>query len=187
MADIIDYAKQFASIALPAAASMFGGPAAGALAKKVVDTALGVTNTNTPDEAQAALDAHPELQVQLREALLKHDEVMAEIGRQAALDEMQHDLQSYQAEVTDRDSARKREESVKDNTPAILAYLTFLLVALLIAGLFYIHIPAENANVVYLIVGNVMGCLLTCYGYYYGTTKQSEHKTTAIVDLAKGK
>ena len=186
MVDLIEIAKRIAGIALPAAANVFL-PGSGALAKQVIDAALGVTQTQTADDALAALEARPELVAQMRIKMLEHDAVMAEIGRAAAQDERQGALQTFQAEVGDRDSARKRETEVKDRTPSVLAYLTFAEVALTLLGLFLVKVPLENSSVLYLAVGAILGSQSTAFAYYFGSTQQSEKKTAQIATLAAEK
>ena len=181
--DIVDIAKQIAGIALPAAANIFV-PGSGELAKKVIDSALGITGAPTPEQAVDVLQTHPELQVQMRQAMLTHEEVMAEIGRKAAEAERADALKAEQQLIDDRASARQREVSIKDTINRNLAYAVvggFLaLVGTVLLG--YTNADSALAGT---LVGYVSAKCEQVLSYYFGSSRGQDVAHAQAIELAK--
>jgi hypothetical protein len=90
-------------------------------------------------------------------------------------------------DAADRDSARKREMEVKDNTPKVLAYG---ITAGFFGVLFYIlnfDIPNESENVVYVMLGSLGTAWTGIMAYYYGSSAGSAAKHTLLDKLTSGK
>jgi hypothetical protein len=85
----------------------------------------------------------------------------------------------------DRDSARKREESVKDYTPRILAYIYTVGFFIVLGGEIYIglqKIPLEASaqHTLDMLLGVLTGMVLGTKEYYFGTSTGSERKTELL-------
>ena len=113
-----------------------------------------------------------------------------------ALKQAEADLQKHMADLgvqedqlayADRDSARKREETVKDWTPAMLAWLV---VGLTVAGEGLMMFYGTPKTVDPIVLGRVLGtwdsALMLVLGYYFGSSAGSAAKTDAINAQMKG-
>ena len=68
----------------------------------------------------------------------------------------------------------------------ILVIAAVALTFLIIIGLFFIAIPADNKDMVNIIVGIVIGgAFATLYNWRFGSSKGSADKTTAMAETAK--
>lgn len=74
-----------------------------------------------------------------------------------------------------------------DSTRALLTILIVVILALLIAGLFFIKIPAENKDLVNIGLGFIAGMATTIVTYYFGSSDGSRRKTDMLADQATGK
>lgn len=150
---------------LAAVAQNFGGPA-GAIAANVLTKVVGST-VKPPDIGTVIsnLAMTEQGRIQLDAAEKEYAETMAKMGYDSA---EKHE----QALVDDRASARQRESSVRDHTPAVLAYCTLsgaivMSVIVLSGHAPALHDPVEAATVG-TIVGFVFRDLARVYGYYFG-------------------
>ena len=84
-------------------------------------------------------------------------------------------IRAYEAEVSDRDSARKREvEIAKTGKNDWLFSLTGVVglgaFAVIIWAILALEIPAENKELFYHLIGIVEGVALSIFGFYFGTS-----------------
>lgn len=164
----------------PWIAGTLGSPVAGVAVKGLCEV-LGLDSaTANPDTVTAAIAGATPQQLQaLRAADQKHQEFMQGLGYQYA-------SQIAQATVEDRDSARKREAAVKDNTPEVLAAIAVVgfvgLVVLVICG----FAPAEAMrDGFWMLAGAAIATYKDVYGYYFGSSAGSRGKDATIADLSK--
>ena len=91
-------------------------------------------------------------------------------------------LKAYEAEVSDRDSARKREiEISKTGKEDLLFNLTGLVglgaFGVIIWAIIALDIPEPNKELFYHLIGIVEGVSLSIFGYYFGTSmKENKDK-----------
>jgi hypothetical protein len=164
----------------PWIAGTLGSPVAGVAVKALVDV-FGLTGDKaTPDNVISALaGATPEQLQSLHDADNKHKEVMTQLG-------YQNITQLEQLTIDDRDSARKREASVKDNTPKVLAALAVILFLLVIIYVATGQAPAEAMrDGFWMLVGAVIAIYKDVYGYYFGSSHGSKAKDETISNLSK--
>lgn len=161
----------------PTVATVLGGPLAG-LAVDAIGKAIGLDQP-TVDKVQDALSKAP----------LTGDQILAlkqaELALQTRMKEL--DIQEEQLYVSDRDSARKREEAVRDSTPAVLAYLLTIgffgvLGFLLVAGK-----PPSGGDALLVMLGSLGTAWATMIAYYYGTSLSSKGHSDTINRLMGGK
>ncbi len=183
----------------PMIAGTFGTPLAGLAVKAIcgfipdpaVAADLQATQASDPGSTLAKLgDLFQQGVINttaLKQAELQHAKDMAELGYKNV-----SDLAAIDA--GDRDSARKREMAVKDDTPAILAYTIiggFLLVsaAQLIAMMGWPDLVAKIPQSGWLLIGNISGYLANeakqAASYYFGTTSHNQAAQQTIADIAK--
>jgi hypothetical protein len=90
-------------------------------------------------------------------------------------------LKAYEAEVSDRDSARKREvEVTKTGKFDFLFNLTGLVgltaFGVIVWAILALEIPESNRELFYHLIGIVEGVTLSIFGYYFGTSMKDEKK-----------
>ena len=90
-------------------------------------------------------------------------------------------IRAYEAEVSDRDSARKREvEVTKTGKFDFLFNLTGLIglgsFAVIVWAILALEIPEPNKELFYHLIGIVEGVTLSIFGYYFGTSMKDDKK-----------
>jgi hypothetical protein len=88
-------------------------------------------------------------------------------------------LRAYEAEVSDRDSARNREvEVTKTGKIDFLFNLTGLVgltaFGVIVWAILVLDIPEQNKELFYHLIGIVEGVTLSIFGYYFGTSMKDE-------------
>lgn len=148
-----------AGAAISALEHAFGIDPAGDLTKRQDALASAVTGATT-EQLLALKKADNDFKAQMAELGYKDDEAIAALGAQ------------------DRDSARKREMTVRDRTPQILAYIV---VALAAAGEGFIIFYGTPKGVDPVILGRVLGtldaALMLVLSYYFGASSTDHNKT----------
>lgn len=156
--------------AAPIVGTLLGGPA-GTLVGGLISEALGTDNT--PDAVSAALIGNPDAIVKIQElqtnakVQLQQLAVTAEANRLA-------DVQSARARQT---------ANPNDRTPAFLAAgvtAGFFGILLLMA----LHtLPAENRDLMNIIIGSLGTAWISIIGYYFGSSKDSTNQARMIADV----
>ena len=112
------------------------------------------------------------------EQQLQFDEKMAELQTNA-------ELKLAELETTDRNSARNREATVKDKTPAILAYsITTGFFGVLFFMMNY-EIPLAEKEVLFVMLGSLGTAWTGIIAYYFGSSAGSAAKHNMIDRLTK--
>lgn len=185
-----DLKTAIASIA-PTLATMLGGPLAGT-AVIAIENAFGLAPGAGIDGITKVVQSGnmtPEIIAKVREADQRHAEVMGQQGIDLAKLNSDHALAQENMAAGDRDSARKREISVKDRTPAHLAYMIIggffaVSIAQLIALMGFGDQAAKIPPQGWLLIGNISGYLAAeakaAASYYFGTTSGSDRKTELL-------
>ena len=165
-----DWKSTLSAIA-PTVATALGGPLAG-LAVAQVGKALGM-DAPTVQKVQDAL-TQGQLSGDQIEALKQ-----AELGLQEKLREL--DIQEETLTFTDRDSARKREEVVKDATPSLLASGITLGFFGILAYLLFSSPPAGSRDILNIMLGSLGTAWMGCISYYFGSSAGSDKKTDLLI------
>lgn len=166
----LDWLKTIA----PALATALGSPVAG-LAVSFIADKLGVQD-KTVKAVTDALDGQkmtPDQLTQIKLAEIEFNKFLQDKG--IKLEEMA---------ANDRDSARRREESVKDRTPAVLAgFITAGFFGVLAYLLVYGK-PADGGDALMVMLGSLGTAWISVVAYYFGSSSGSAVKTDALARLA---
>lgn len=163
-------ALQVLKAVAPTLALAVGGPF-GPIAAAALHTALGSSDEKTAEDALTG--ATPDQLLALKNAEQAFQTQMRDLG-----------IKEEQLAYADTADARAREESVKDWTPRIIAYLVILLVLVTEGSMFFIGQPKGVDGVVLgRILGTLDSALMLVLGYYYGSSAGSSHKDSTIQSL----
>lgn len=173
MSTFTDKAKQVIATVAPLLGTAIGGPL-GTVAGSLLASALGVTPGDDKAAEAALLTASPETLLKMKQAELDFQAKMKELG-----------ISEEKLTYDDINSARVREETVKDSTPSVLAYLITLgffgtLAYLLIEGK-----PTLGGDVMLVMVGSLGTAWASVMAYYFGSSSGSIRKDKTIADIAK--
>jgi hypothetical protein len=170
--------------AAPLLGTLIGGPA-GAAIGGMVASALGTPAT--PDDVSAALATNPDAAVKLKQIEADRQVQLQQLVEQHAGALLAAQTAAIQADVSDRDSARKREMSVRGSTPAGLAWLVVAAsvgsVAAVVGG--YVTKDPALAGIVGTTLGYLMGEAKQVLNYYFGSSSSSDRKTELMADIAR--
>ncbi len=175
----------------PTLATMLGSPLAGT-AVTALESAFGLAQGAGVDGITKVVQSGnmtPDIIAAVRATDQKHAELMKQMGVDLTKMQLAHE-EAMSAEVEqDRNSARQREEVVKDKTPSHLAYMIiggfFIMsiaqvVALMGFGDLVAKVPKEG----WVLIGNLSGYLAAeakaASQYYFGETAGSSRKTEII-------
>lgn len=148
----------------PVLGAVVGGPA-GASIGGIVAAALGTNST--PDAVAAALAGDPDAAIKLREIEARNAEVLAAIN-----------LDTMRAMIDDRKHARSTHGGHWMTWLLTLALV--VMVAATLAALMMIETPMANKDVVYLVVGQLIGTFTTACAYWIGSSRGSLEKQETI-------
>ena len=167
----------------PTAATLLGGPFAG-LAVGAITQALGLNKVDgSPPESPMQA-----IQTALTQGQMTGEQIVA--LKQAELDLQKHladnGISLEQIAASDRDSARKREEVVKDNTPKVLAYSVtigfFGTLGMLMSG----NVSTVGHDVLLVMIGSLGTAWTGIISYYFGSSAGSKSKDDAINNALNG-
>jgi hypothetical protein len=150
--------KNIVKTVAPVLGTALGGPMAGAATKFIADKFLGEPNASDEQISQAMLTASPEQLLKLKQ-----------LDTDFALQMRQLDVDIYQIDANDRDSARKREMSIKDSTPAILAFGLAIGFFAITWKLLSDGIVSEADQIILTTISNLFMFALT---YYFGSSNK---------------
>lgn len=167
--------KSIVKTVAPGIATAFGGPLAGmavsALAAKLLP---GKADATEEDVSAAILAASPADLAKIRLAEIDFQKAMADNG-----------IKLEEIAAGDRDSARKREMSVKDWVPGGLG---IVITAGFFAALGYMLVngkPPSGGDALLVMLGALGGAFGSIVAYYYGSSAGSASKTDTIANLVK--
>ena len=161
----------------PTVASAFGTPLAGA-AVLALESAFGLTTEGTTEDKQNQLaavisGATPEQLLAMKKCDNDFAIQMKELGFKNITD--------LEALATgDRDSARKREMTVRDNTPKILAYTLTTGFFLVLGFMMFSEVPPGSRDLLNILLGMLATSFSGVIAYYFGSSSGSAEKTKLL-------
>ncbi len=158
--------KKVLRVVAPFLGSLVGGPMGGNAAKELSDFFLGKPDGSPKEIERALRAATPQQLIQLKKLDLDFKKAMAEIG-----------ITEQEIAAMDRDSARKREMTVRDNIPGIVCILLTLGVFAAWFTLFYFPMQQSAKGLLDTMLGSVSTVWIMSMTYYYGSSIGSKRKT----------
>jgi hypothetical protein len=163
-------------------AASLGGPFA-TMAVNAVGKALGVDNVtpdNVDDVIATATSKDPDAMLKLKQAEQEFQLQMQKLGFENVqkLEEMAS---------ADRASARAREMSVRDKTPAVLAYAVTAGFFSLLWLLAFHSVPVQSERILDVMVGSLGTAWIGVVTYYFGSSAGSAEKTRLMAQSSAGK
>jgi hypothetical protein len=151
----------------PVLGTALGGPMAGGAIKMLTSTLLGDENATEQELENFIVNANPDQLLKIKQSDAEFKLKMEELG-----------VDVFKLEVADRNSAREHH---KDNMmPAILCLLLTLMVCAGSYALIVATIPPANANILYMVFGQVLTAWAASIAYWVGTTKSSGDKSKML-------
>lgn len=167
--------KQVGNTAIAVGAPLLGGALfgpAGAAVGSIIAAQFGVSPDATPDQVLTAIKGDPDAALKLREIETTHIERLQELENER-----------LRIETADVQSARNVH---KDSwVPWALTFTLVAMVSGIVAALLWVAIPEDNKEVVYLVVGQLIGAFSTAIAYWLGSSKSSASKDAHIAGIIK--
>lgn len=174
----------------PMLAGTFGTPLLGLAVKAVCatlpdDQSQSIQDAHAADPQSGGLAKIAELfqqgaisAAQIKQAETAHSERMAELGYKNAAD-------LAKIEADDRDSARKRQIAIRDDTPAILAYLLTAGFFGVLGSVLAFGVPQEGHDVVLVLLGSLGTAWASAMAYFFGSSTGSKTAQATLAEIAK--
>lgn len=148
----------------PVLGTALGGPMAGAAIKMLSGQFLGDENASEDQLSEFITTASPDKLIEIKKLDNDFKLKMNSLG-----------VDVFALEAKDRDSARSHH---KDHfMPTVICLLLTLMVSAGSYGLMVFIVPEENANILYMVFGQVITAWAGSIAYWVGTTKSSSDKT----------
>lgn len=156
----------------PTLATAMGGPLAGLAVKTLSNVLLGNEEGDEAAVAKAMQNATPDQLADIKKI---------DADFKVRMQELEIDLERISA--GDRDSARKREMTVGDHTPKILAGAITLGFFGILFWMFVYGVPKNGNEALLLMLGALQTAFTGVIAYYFGSSAGSKAKNEL---LAKG-
>lgn len=168
--------KSLVSTIAPWIGTALGGPLGG-VAVTAIGNALGLSDTSEQAIKTAISGATPEQMLALKNADNEFALQMQKLGfdNQQAIEKISSD---------DRDSARQREEVVKDRIPGLLAVAVTIGFFGILAFMLGNDIPNANKDVLNILLGSLGTAWISIVSYYFGSSAGSAKKDITITKMA---
>ena len=167
--------KSIIGTVAPTIATALGGPLAGMATKAISGALLGRPEGTEKEIADAIAAAGPA-------ELLK----LKELDQSFALEMKKLDIDLEKISADDRNSARQREMTVKDKTPAAIAAVSFVGFFGILTLLIFKEIPSGAKDSLMIMLGSLGTLVTTIAAYYYGSSSGSAAKSHQIEKLIGG-
>jgi len=153
----------------PTLATALGGPMAGLAVKTLSNVLLGNEEGTEEDLVKALGSATPEQLANVKQI---------DADFKVRMKELEIDLERISS--GDRDSARKREMTVKDHTPKILAAGITLGFFGCLFWMFVYGVPKNGNEALLLMLGALQTAFTGVIAYYFGSSSSSKAKDELI-------
>lgn len=161
--------KEVVAKTAPALAGALGGPLAGHAVGAISRAVLGEEDRE-PEEILEALQLDPDALMKLKTAELAFEEAR-----------MVEETKRYQIAATDRDSARRREMTLKGPLPGILAVTVVLGFFGVLGSMLFGTLPDGADTAFSIMLGSLGTMTASVMNYYFGSSAGSREKTGMLM------
>lgn len=178
-APLIPIALALAQAAAPALAGKvvgwIAGDESGAVAERVVSTAVGATGAETPEEALARVREDAAARERLHVALLVQEQELERLY------------------LADRQSARERDVAIRragdgsNRRGDVLATVAILGLLATIAALFLLEVPPEARDPLLVTIGGLLSIVKDVYAFEFGSSRGSKAKEQTIAAVTQAR
>jgi hypothetical protein len=165
--------KSILQTVAPTLASALPGPL-GAVAKKLIGTAIGKPDASEDEIAKTLATANPDILLKIKELDTKFKEDMRKL-----------DIDFEKIASEDRANARAREIATKDWTPKVLAIFIIGGYSVLQYYILGHIVPASSHDIVIRSLGILEAAIMLILGYYFGSSASSHKKDETIGRIAE--
>jgi len=175
--DLKSFGEALAKIGLPLLGTILPIPGGAAIGSALA-AAIG-SDSNKPEDIMTALTSSADAMEKAKEFQITHTETMLQLHQN-------YTLQMYQAEASDRASARTMQVSVKAFTVPVLAYTVVgSFIAMVGATLLgYSHVDSALAGT---LVGYLSAKCEQVIGFYFGSSASSQQKDVLLANSVPAK
>lgn len=166
--------KNIVGTVAPALATALGGPLAGMATSAISQAVLGRQDGSVEDVSSAVLSGGPEVLARLKEAEYAFREKMKKL-----------DIDLEEIAATDRVSARDREKTLRDRTPAVLAGFVFAGFFGILGALIFVSIPDVSLSPLNIMLGSLATIVVQIAAYYFGSSSGSAKKNEIFERLVR--
>jgi hypothetical protein len=166
-------AKQILGTLAPMLGTAIGGPF-GSLAGLALAKALGTPPDDAKATEAALLTASPDTLLKVKQAEQDFTVKMRELG-----------ISEEKLVFDDIANARGREIALKDQTPAILAYVITVGFFGTLGFMLWFGKPAVGGDALLVMLGSLGTAWAGVVAYYFGSSSGSARKDATISDIAK--
>ena len=166
--------KSILGTVAPGLATALGGPLAGMAVQAVSNAVLGKQDGSDDEIAAAITAGGPDVLQKLR---------AADQQFQVEMKKLDIDLEKISSD--DRTSAREREKTLKDHTPAVIAAVSFSGFFGILGILIFRDIPSGANNAIMIMLGALGGIVTSITAYYFGSSAGSAAKSRQIEGILK--
>lgn len=153
----------------PGIATALGGPLAGLAVNALSTSLLGRPDGTTDDVASAVATASPDLLMKIKQAELDFQARLVDAG-----------VKLEEIASSDRDSARRRQENVRDWAPNILAMTVTLGFFGIIGFMSAVDLPSSNRDLLNVMLGALGAAWTSVISYFFGSSAGSLEKTRIL-------
>lgn len=156
------------------------------VAERVVDIAKTVTGTSDPDEAKEAILRDPNLAMQFQMAVMENRSDIQKLYLDDQRNQRESELENVKsARARDIEFLKVGKINVRANVMLALDYIGIIIISLLVAGAFYLHIDPAGAALAFLctIGGQLLANIRTAHDFEFGSSRSSQEKTITPEDL----
>lgn len=166
--------KEIVGAVAPTLATALGGPLAGVATRAIATKLLDEPGAAVEDVEGAIGAASSEDLIKLKELEFEFRAEMEAAG-----------VELERVAASDRDSARKRQSTMRDWTPSVLGLAIILGFFGLLGYILAYGLPTSGGEVLMIMVGALAAMTTQVGNYFFGSSAGSKEKNEMIADLRK--
>lgn len=168
-------AKEIIRAVAPGLGQALGGPLGGLAAREIAGRIVGDESVSLDQLSKAIVGADSDQLAELAKLDREFDAKMEELGVDRA-----------RIDADDRASARQRQATMKDWTPAVLGALVVTGFFGLLVALMFFEIPASSESVLKILIGVLGTVTVQVMNFFFGSSAGSSRKNDILAEVLDG-